>query len=346
MNERILELESSQLFAKQAYKTQVLITCSPHIDIFRNRQTHAYEVRTVSEIIAKNIRFDKIPELSYVAMTHDCGHPPFGHAGATAIDKAFKDAGLMEGFSDNNNNIDMLTLNGLSVSDYELVSLIKYPGKLYPYQKKQYLKLLTEVLSEERKDWGDRLNRTVACNIMDIADEISYTTSDLYDSYSTGYTKDLMPEFFAGLAQKYKSDPSLYSVLTSISNSSKEEYKRALRSDIFRLKMLLIKNVYWDYDHANLRFRDKPHRDLMQEIFSFTFKNFIHSAKVGAERDLAVQKLNSVIDFFLNCTPDKFPSDMYREKYLSENTKEGRLRAIRNMVSDMTDLYVLNFKES
>jgi len=344
MNYRILELESSQLFAKQANKTQILITNSIQTDIYRTRQTHSYEVRTISEIIAKKIGFDKAEELAYISMTHDIGHPPFGHRGAEILNDLFKKKGLQEGFSDNNNNLRMIEHNELSANDYELVSLIKYPKKLYPDQKKKYLYLLNRIVDTERKYWGKKLKRTVACNIMDIADEIAYTTSDLYDSFSTGYTKDILSIYFSKLVNKYKSEPKLFSILNSIVKAAESDYKRVLRNDIFNLKMILIENLYWNFDNANLEFKSILYKKLMKDIFSFTYKYFINNKSIELKKVKASNKLLKLTNHFLDKGPDSFPSDMYRYKYIVAKNEEDRLRIVRDMISDTTDIFVLNYK--
>jgi len=344
MNYRILELESSQLFAKQSQKTQVLVTNSIVSDIYRTRQTHVYEVRTISEIIAKKIGFKRVEELAFVSMTHDIGHPPFGHRGAETIDKVFKKLGLNEGFSDNNNNLQMLEHNDLSFTDYEAVSLIKYPKKLYEDQKKRYLPILKKFLEEERKEWGSKLKRTVACNIMDIADEIAYTTSDLYDSYSTGYTCEVMNKAFFELAKKYKSEPKLFSALNGIAIAAENSYKRVLRAEIFNLKMILIENVYWDYEKANLLFRSSAYKELLKDIFSFNYKFFIKNKNIENKRVKVVKKLEKVIYDLIKKGPESFPSDMYREKFLSSTSEIERLRIVRDMISDTTDSFIINYK--
>jgi len=344
MNYRILELEASQLFAKQSNKTQILITNSIQTDIYRTRQTHVYEVRTISEIIAKKIGFEKMEELAYVSMSHDIGHPPFGHRGAKVLDKLFKDLGLNEGFSDNNNNLQMIEHNELSANDYELVSLIKYPKKLYPDQKKKYLPLLNRMVDKEKKLWGQNLKRTVACNIMDIADEIAYTTSDLYDSFSTGYTKAYLPPYFKNLVNKYKSEPKLFSVLNSIITAAENDYKRVLRNEIFKLKMILTESLFWDYEVSNLKFKSKLYQDLLTDIFNFTYKFFINNSSIEKKKVKASKKLIKLTNYFLNNGPDYFPSDMYRYKYNISKTQEEKLRVVRDMVSDTTDNFILNYK--
>jgi len=345
MNYRILELESSQLFAKQAKKTQVLITNAIHSDIYRTRQTHVYEVRTISEMIAKKIGFKKIEELSIVSMAHDIGHPPLGHKGAEMLDKIFKKEGLSEGFSDNNNNLQMIELNGLSFSDYEMVSLIKYPDKLYPEQKKKYLNMLRRYVAEEKVEYGENLKRTVACNIMDIADEIAYTTSDLYDSYSTGFLKpEDMSQQLNELAKKYKSNPKLFSVLSGIAAAAKNNYKRVIREEIYKLKIFFIEDTIWDYKLSNLTFKSDLSKKLLSDIFCMNYKFFIKNERVEKKRKKALKKLEKVVKYFLTCSYKDFPSDMYKEKYKIAKNRKEELQIIRDMISDTTDSFILNFK--
>lgn len=342
---RILKLENSQAFSKLSGKAQILIAGESEIDFYRNRQTHSYEVKSISEIIAKNIKFSKINELGLVCLSHDLGHSAFGHDGAGALDKLSKKFGLDEGFSDNNNNISIIEHNGLDFSSYEIASLIKYPDKLYSYQKEKYLSSLEFFVKEESLLWGENLERTVACNIMDQADEISYATSDLFDSFATGYTSLNLMDFLFELSDKFKSHSQYNSLLLSSAISVKNNKKRMLRSLLLELKLILVNDLYWDYNLANLSFKHAESKDMLESLIKFNYDQFIKNKRIIKKRKKAIKKFKKFATYLFTCKPEKFPSDLYRSKFLFAKTDIDRLKIRRDMISDTSDQYVLKFRE-
>ena len=341
---RILRLENSHLFSKLSGKAQIIIAGEIEKDFYRNRQTHSYEVKSISEIIAKNIKYENIEAIGLVALGHDLGHSAFGHDGATALNKLSKKFGLNEGFSDNNNNLSMISHNGISFSRYELVSLIKYPDKLYQRQKEEYLPILNYYINKESKIWGENLTRTVACNIMDRADEISYSTSDMFDSFATGYTKTTLEDFFFNRRKELSSNPIYSSLLLSCGNAVKEFNKRMLRGLLLELKLVLVNDLIWDYKLSCLTFKNRESLDLLDSMIKFNYNEFIKNKNIVKKRKLAIKKFKKFAKYFFTCDPKKFPSDLYRTKYLYANSDIERLEIRRDMISDTSDQYVLNYK--
>jgi len=83
--DRIVHCEA---FRKLEYKTQVFVILEG--DYFRTRLTHTIEVAQIARTIGRNLRLNE-DLIEAIALAHDLGHPPFGHAGERALKK------LMEG---------------------------------------------------------------------------------------------------------------------------------------------------------------------------------------------------------------------------------------------------------
>ena len=83
----------SKAFRRLQYKTQVFINHEG--DHYRNRLTHSIEVSTVARSIANTLKLSS-DLAETVALAHDLGHTPFGHAGEVALNECMKDYG---GFS-------------------------------------------------------------------------------------------------------------------------------------------------------------------------------------------------------------------------------------------------------
>lgn len=90
--QRIIE---STAFRRLEYKTQVF--AAAHHDHFRTRLTHTLEVAQVARTLAVALRVNE-PLAEAIALAHDLGHPPFGHAGEAALDELLRDHG---GFNHN-----------------------------------------------------------------------------------------------------------------------------------------------------------------------------------------------------------------------------------------------------
>src|SRR6184192_918860 len=81
----------SRAFRRLEAKTQVFTR--RYSDHFRNRLTHTIEVAQISRTIAPQLGLN-VDLVEALALVHDVGHPPFGHAGERALDSAMRENGL------------------------------------------------------------------------------------------------------------------------------------------------------------------------------------------------------------------------------------------------------------
>lgn len=341
---RGLALENSHPFVKLEEKMQILLPKSGREDLYRTRQTHSFEVAMVARIIAINIGFKKIEELENVCKAHDLGHPAFGHAGADFLDEAFKKLGVPEGFSDNNNTFEIIKHNSLDFSDYELASIVKYPKKLYEYQKSYLLPKIERFVKKERKKWGVNLKRTVACEIMDLADRIAYGTSDIVDSYMTGYTKEILGDYLFELADKVSVNRVYSEIIIGAAQAAKNHNKRLIRSYLLKLEMAIIEDLYWDMDKATLNTVNEETFFVLNSICDFSLSQFVNNPIVQIERQECVGFLEEFCNYFV-ANPDKMPSNFFKKKIAAAKNQVEVYRAIRDMIGDSTDRFVIKFIE-
>ena len=122
----------SSAFRKLQYKTQVFVNHEG--DFFRTRLTHSIEVAQIARSIARALELDE-DLTEALALAHDLGHPPFGHAGEEALNAAMKPFG---GFDHNAQSLRVVTLlesryaafDGLNLTWETLEGLAKHNGPL------------------------------------------------------------------------------------------------------------------------------------------------------------------------------------------------------------------------
>jgi dGTPase len=122
----------SSAFRKLQYKTQVFINREG--DFYRTRLTHSLEVAQIARAIARALNLDE-DLTECLALAHDLGHPPFGHAGETGLDEALVEFG---GFDHNDQSFRVVTqlerryaaFDGLNLSWETLEGLAKHNGPL------------------------------------------------------------------------------------------------------------------------------------------------------------------------------------------------------------------------
>src|SRR5688572_14709772 len=122
----------STAFRRLAYKTQVFVFHEG--DHYRTRLTHTLEVAQIARSLARALRLDE-DLAECLALAHDLGHPPFGHAGERALDECLTAHG---GFDHNAQALRIVTalerrypaFNGLNLTWETLEGLVKHNGPL------------------------------------------------------------------------------------------------------------------------------------------------------------------------------------------------------------------------
>jgi dGTPase len=169
--ERIIH---STAWRRLEYKTQVFLNHEG--DHFRTRMTHTVEVATISRVIANALGLNSDLAES-IALAHDLGHTPFGHSGEEVLDKLLTGKG---GFEHNNQSLRVVELlevrypdfSGLNLSYETLEGIIKHESRY-------------DNPSISLFSGADHLPNLEA-QIVNIADEITYTCHDFDDGIYSG----------------------------------------------------------------------------------------------------------------------------------------------------------------
>jgi dGTP triphosphohydrolase len=347
-------IETNKQFQRLSEKTQVVMPQNGLNEVTKTRLTHSYETATSSMITASNIARQLSCDISCIdyqkalyntSLLHDIGHPPFGHDGADLIRNYFLDLGLAEGFSDNNNNLVVIEKNNIIVSDYVIASIIKYPEKLYANQKIMYSPILDEAIEQDLayyKTLGINLapqSRTIACQIMDEADRNSYVCSDLTDFLCLGNTLSIRDlKFYAkkmNLKYMYSELSTFSNIIMSGSKTSIKAYFNDLKNR-FNLNFKLTNNGIEVIDEDLLQYREF--------LSAIEFEFFIKPIQDTAEHKEYLNKFKRYINDVI--TNEFYPSKYYEKKIIESVSESEKLSYIRDMVSEITDWYILNYHKS
>ena len=171
----------SAAFRKLQYKTQVFVNHEG--DFYRTRLTHSIEVAQIARSVARELGLDE-DLAEALALAHDLGHPPFGHAGEEALAAAMKPHG---GFDHNAQSLRVVTLlesryaafDGLNLTWETLEGLAKHNGPLRkppPY--------VAAYDAQHRLDLHSYAS--AEAQVAALADDVAYHSHDLDDGWRAG----------------------------------------------------------------------------------------------------------------------------------------------------------------
>lgn len=231
--DRILHCKA---FRRLKHKTQVFI--DPEGDHIRTRLTHTLEVSQIARTVSRALRLNE-DLTEAVALAHDLGHPPFGHAGEEALDAVLKE------FTPN------ISFKHVEQSLRVVEELEKHGGP--------GLNLTWEVLdgiahhSKGRADLSDTTAQrahTLEGSVVRIADRVAYINHDIDDAVRYGILRveDLPPDTLQNLGATH-SERIAAMVIDIVEYSDGKpiaEMSPEMQSRVDRLKEFLFENVYWN----------------------------------------------------------------------------------------------------
>jgi dGTPase len=170
-------------FRRLEYKTQVFITSEG--DYYRTRLTHTLEVAQIGRVAARALGANE-DLVEAICLAHDLGHPPFGHAGESALGRLMADHA---GFDHNKHSLRIVTLLEGRYPDF--------PGLNLTWEVREgIVKHETEYDVADAQEYDPDTRGHVEAQIANAADELAYTAHDLDDGLRSGL---LTPQGLNGL---------------------------------------------------------------------------------------------------------------------------------------------------
>jgi len=319
----------SSAFRRLMYKTQVFVNHEG--DMFRTRLTHSLEVSQISRGIARSLQLNE-DLAETIALAHDLGHTPFGHAGQDALNKCMKNFG---GFEHNFQSLRVvdhlekryLGFDGLNLTFESREGILKHCSQ-------KNAKLLGNVGSRFIK----KTHPSLEAQVVDIADSIAYNIHDIEDGYRSGIlTLDKLKDmsFFREIFDELK-----------LSDCRKNE-KICIHETLRRMMFILIEDVTQNsIKLINLSSIKSIHdvRGYKEELIKFTKSiqikldkcrqflktNLYKHPRVEKMSNNAQEIITNLFDYYcknIHELPDDFQN--YDDQY----------RAVADFLSGMTDRF-------
>ncbi len=208
----------SAAFRRLKHKTQVFVFHEG--DHYRTRLTHSLEVAQIARAVARQLGLDE-DLTETLALAHDLGHPPFGHAGERALDECLKD---FRGFDHNAQALRVVTLlerrypdfDGLNLTWETLEGIVKHNGPLITPDGKPTERYRDRGVPQGIADFVQIYDlelssfASLEAQIAALADDIAYNAHDIDDGlranlFALSDLKQvpLLAEILGGIEQRY-----------------------------------------------------------------------------------------------------------------------------------------------
>ena len=324
----------SRAFRRLEDKTQVFTR--RYSDHFRNRLTHTIEVAQISRTIAAQLGLN-VDLVEALALVHDVGHPPFGHAGEKALDATMRQHGLY--FDHNLHALRIVedfelryaAFRGLNLTFEVREGIIKHS---HDYDSREYPEL-AEYLLDERPP--------LEAQLIDLADEIAYNTADLDDGYEAHLlTLDDLRQGLQPFESFYREAESKYpdameklkfnEALKQVLNRFVGDLIESTRAQIRRSAIETLEDVRSFPERLALF--SPPVEKERREFKDFLYQRLYVSSVLNPEKVDAELVIGELFSLWMK-HPDLLPHH-YREK----SGQEELPRVICDYIAGMTDSYI------
>ena len=341
-------------FRRLAHKTQVFVFHEG--DHFRTRLTHTLEVAQIARSLARALGLDE-DLAEALALAHDLGHPPFGHAGERALDRCLLSCG---GFDHNAQTLRVVTLlerryaafDGLNLTWETLEGLVKHNGPLTDRRgqpKARYERGLPEAIlrydrTQDLQLWSFS---GAEAQVAAIADDIAYDAHDIDDGLRAGLfgLDDIagIPLTHEILDQLKKPQPAL-------------DEARTAHELVRRLITRLIEDVVSETDRRLAALTPASADDVRKAdgavagfsagmaeadaaIKGFLYPRMYRHARISRIMGDAEGVVRDLFEHY-SAVPGDMPPEWARGAEAGDRV--GRLRRIADFIAGMTDRYALS----
>lgn len=283
--DRILHSKS---FRRLKDKTQVFL--SPEGDHYRTRLTHTLEVSQNARTIAKALQLNE-ELVEAIALGHDLGHTPFGHAGERALDEI-----CPYGFKHNEQSV-------------RTVDLLEKDG--------EGLNLTWEVRDGILNHQTDNMPSTLEGKIVRLSDKIAYTYHDMDDAVRAGILKEADVPREIGEIIGYTPRERLNHFIHDIVMNSKGKDDICMSEDVaFALKNLRAFMFERVYSNQIAKGEEKKAVDLVKTLYEHYMNHTEELPKFFVELGLEGEPREQVVCDYISSMTDRYAIALYDELYI------------------------------
>ena len=331
----------SAAFRRLEYKTQVFVNHEG--DLFRTRLTHSIEVAQIARSIARALRLNE--DLTEgIALAHDLGHTPFGHAGQDALNACMQAYG---GFEHN--------LQSLRVVEELEERYAEFPGLNLTFESREgILKHCSQKNARALGELGERFllkqQPSLEAQLTNLADEIAYNSHDVDDGLRSELIDVDQLSEVALFREQYdtvrRSYPDLHPRRTI-----HEVVRRLINCQVVDLVETTLGNLEraMPQDVEAVRRQDaalvafsETMREQNQELKRFLRNNLYRHYRVHRMTSKASRTITALFSAFID-DPRLMPDEAQEKvrQLEQEQGDNGRARAVADYIAGMTDRYAI-----
>lgn len=326
----------AKAFRRLAGKTQVFTRLGSASDHSRSRLTHTLEVAQIARTMAAAMGLNSLLAEA-LALVHDIGHPPFGHAGEKALDHALEQHDLS--FDHNLHALRIVThfeeryagFPGLNLSFAVREGIIKHSRD---YGEADHPELAEYLLTSQAP---------LEAQLIDLADEIAYLTADIEDGLGAGILElqaltDAVPFFsrayFAAKQQYPAAAPNL------LSNEALKTMLNALATDLMEETTCAVHEAGAQTladvrQHPSRLARLSPAMEAQRsETKEYLYEHLYNAPEMRVGHARAAEVIEKLFEAWV-AEPDRMPADHQARAQI-----EGTPRAVSDYIAGMTDAYI------
>ena len=331
--ERIVQ---SRAFRRLAGKTQVFTSRAS--DHFRSRLTHTIEVAQIARDVAGRLGLNE-DLAETLALVHDIGHPPFGHAGERALDECLQRHGLRF-----DHNLHALRIcehfeqryaahRGLNLTLGVREGIVKHSRD---YTAAEYPELASYFLDQRPP---------LEAQIIDLADEIAYLTADLDDGLESGLLEirhirqhvsilercfTMVERMHPGTSEKYLFNEALQ----WMQNTLTDDLAANTAANVEAIGARSLEDIRRHPKRLAV-FSPEVERQRLEEKH-YLYDTLYSCSHLTLEHDKAEEVVKALFDFWID-DPQELPPG-----YIEEIPSEGVARVVADYIAGMTDSFILH----
>ncbi|MBC3935270.1 deoxyguanosinetriphosphate triphosphohydrolase [Undibacterium sp. CY7W] len=322
-------------FRRLEYKTQVFVNHEG--DLFRTRLTHSLEVAQIGRSIARNLRLNE-DLVEAIALAHDLGHTPFGHAGQDALNACMQDYGGFEHNLQSLRIVDALeeryaAFNGLNLCFETREGILKHCSLINAQQ-----------LGNLGLRFIEKTQPSLEAQLTNLADEIAYNNHDIDDGIRSNLLSEQQMMQVSLYAQHRRIVETMYPGIQgrrAISETIRRMINTLITDLISTSQMRILDAAPKTIDDVRaapklIAFSDAVHLQA-SELKQFLFQHLYRHYQVNRMTSKARRVVRELFDALMQ-EPGLLPPDYQAQR---QDDTQAQARKIADYIAGMTDRYAM-----